>query len=144
MASNNQQVEIQTSDILDISNRNNQTTLIKFNSIQLNKDKSKCKPITCRVPLGSNFGPCLFQLYMIEQAISHPVDNLRIFADDTHHIFNDKKVVNTKKRPNHNKQTVLVFQCDVIRRMPHSLSADFVLKLGEEYRNENSCPVHPN
>ena len=81
---------------------------------------------------------------MIEHAISRPVDNLRIFADDTHRIFNDKKVVNTKKRPNHNKQTVLVFQCAVIRRMPHSLSTNFVLKLGEEYRNENSCPVHPN
>ena len=135
MVSNNQQVEIQTSDILDISNRNNQTTPIKFNSIQLNKDKSKCKPITCRVPLGSNFGPCLFQLYMIEQAISCPVDNSRIFADDTYSIFNAKKVMNTKKRPNPNKQTVLVVQCGVIRRMPQGLSADFVRKLGKEYTN---------
>ena len=135
MASNNQQVEIQTSDILDISNLNNQTVLIKFNSIQSNKVKSKYKPITCEVPRGSDLGPPLFLKYIIDLPISYPADNSRIFADDTYRIFNAKKVMNTKKRPNPNKQTVLVVQCGVIRRMPQGLSADFVRKLGKEYTN---------
>ena len=38
-------------------------------------------------------------------------------------------------KSNLNDKTVLIQQCNVVRRIPHGLSADFVSKLGSIYRH---------